>query len=160
METGLLYSWGLLYESLCSNCSMSCIILSDITSLKDVYEYVFDLDVSQFKQLGLQLGLLLPTLKRIADCTKPEDYGMEVMNEWLKQADNAKPTWNNLAIALDKRTVKGHVQANELRKNLKSMLTTVHISILYVCNTCFLVLCSSFSSGFSTQLTYLTTPTI
>ena len=76
--------------------------------------------MSQFKQLGLQLGLLLPTLKRIADHTKAEDYGMEVIAEWLNQVDNAKPTWNNLAKALDKRTVKGHVQANQIRKGFKS----------------------------------------
>ena len=95
-------------------------MLSGIADLKDVIEYVFELSVSQFKQLGLQLGLLLPTLKRIDDCTKPEDYGMEVMTEWLKQVDNAKPTWNNLAKALDKRTVKGHVQANQIREDLKS----------------------------------------
>ena len=77
--------------------------------------------MNQFKQLGLQLGLILPTLKRIADCTKPEDYGMEVIAEWLRQVDNAKPTWNNLAKALDKRTVKGHVQANQIRTDFKSM---------------------------------------
>ena len=76
--------------------------------------------MSQIKQLGLQLGLLLPTLMRIADCTKPEDYGMEVIAEWLKQVDNAKPTWNNLANALDTRTVKGHMQANQIREDLKS----------------------------------------
>ena len=81
---------------------------------------MFKLDVSQFKQLGLQLGLLLPTLKRIADRTKAEDYGMEVIAEWLNQVDNVKPTWNNLAKALDKRTVKGHVQANQIREDLKS----------------------------------------
>ena len=95
-------------------------MLSGIADLKDAIEYVFELSVSQFKQLGLQLGLLPPTLKRITDCTNPEDYGMEVMTEWLKQVDNAKPTWNNLANALDKRTVKGHVQANQIREDLKS----------------------------------------
>ena len=77
--------------------------------------------MSQFKQLGLQLGLLWSTLKRIADCTKDKAYGMEVIAEWLKQVDNAKPTWNNLAKALDERTVKGHVQANKIREYLKSM---------------------------------------
>ena len=99
---------------------MSFIVLSEIADLKDVIKYVFELDVSQFKQLGLQLGLLLPTLKRIADCTKPEDYGMEVIAEWLKQVDNAEPTWNNLAKALDERTVKGHLQAKQIREDLLS----------------------------------------
>ena len=98
---------------------------AEIADLKDVNEYVFDLDKSQFKQLGLQLGLLLPTLKRIADCTKPEDYGTKVMTEWLKQVDNAQPTWNNLARALDKRTVRGHVQANQIREDLKSTWATL-----------------------------------
>ena len=96
-------------------------ILSDSSDLKDVYEYVFELDKSQFKQLGLQLGLFLPTLNKIADRTKSEDYGMEVIAEWLNQVDNAKPTWNNLAKALDKKTVKGHMQANQIREDLKSI---------------------------------------
>ena len=96
-------------------------ILSDSSDLRDVYEYVFELDKSQFKQLGLQLGLLLPTLNKIADRTKPEDYGMDVIAEWLNQVDNAKPTWNNLAKALDKKTVKGHMQANQIREDLKSI---------------------------------------
>ena len=100
---------------------MSFIILPEIADLKDVYEYVFELDVSQFKQLGLQLGLLWPTLKTIADCTKGKGYGMEMIAEWLKQVDNAKPTWNNLTKALDERTVKGHVQANQIREYLKGM---------------------------------------
>ena len=96
-------------------------ILSDSSDLKDVYEYVFELDKSQFKQLGLQLGLFLPTLNKIADRTKSEDYGMEVIAEWLNQVDNAKPTWNNLTKALDKRTVKGHMQANQIIEDLKSI---------------------------------------
>ena len=97
---------------------------SEIADLKDVYEYVCELHKSQFKQLGLQLGLLLPTLKRITDCIKTQNYGMELMTEWLKQVDNAKPTWNNLAKALDKRTVKGHVQAIQIREYLKSTWAT------------------------------------
>ena len=99
---------------------MSFIMLSGIADLKDVIKYVFELDVSHVKQLGLQLGLLLPTLNKIADRTKPDDYGMEVIAEWLNQVDNAKPTWNNLVKALDEGTVKGHVQANQIREDLKS----------------------------------------
>ena len=99
---------------------MSFIIISEIADLKDVIKYVFELDMSQFEQLGLQLGLLWSTLKRIADRTKAEDYGMEVIAEWLNQVDNVKPMWNNLAKALDKRTLKGHVQASQIREYLKS----------------------------------------
>ena len=137
---GLLYFLGC-DGSDCIECSCTCILNIHVlevftlgclltcpssyshtatTDLKDVYEYVFELDKSHFEQLGLQLGLLQPTLKHINDTTKPEDYGLEVMVEWLKQVDNAKPTWNNLAKALDKKTVKGHVQANQIRENLKS----------------------------------------
>ena len=42
------------------------------------------------------------------------------MNEWLNQVDKAQPTWNNLAKALDKRTVKVHIQAAQIREELKN----------------------------------------
>ena len=105
-------------------------MLSGIAHLKDVYKYVFKLGVSQFKELGLQLGVFPATIKRIADGTKPEGYGIEVMAEWLKPVDNAKPTWNNLVKALDKRTVKGHMQANQIREDLKSTWTSVQYILL------------------------------
>ena len=94
--------------------------LIDIEDLKDVIEYVFELNMSQFVQLGLQLGLIQPTLDKLADGTKPDEYGTKVMTEWLNQVDKAQPTWNNLAKALDKRTVKAHVQAAQIREDLKN----------------------------------------
>ena len=94
--------------------------LIEIEDLKDVIEYVFELNMSQFKQLGLQLGLLQPTLDKLTDGTKPEDYGTKVMTKWLNQVDKARPTWNNLAKALDKRTVKAQVQATQIREDLKN----------------------------------------
>ena len=94
--------------------------LIEIKDLKDVIEYVFELNMSQFKQLGLQLGLLQPTLDKLTDGTKPEDYGTKVMTEWLNQVDKAQPTWNNLAKALDKRTVKAQVQATQIREDFKN----------------------------------------
>ena len=101
-------------NSLCSS------FLIEIEDLKDVIEYVFELNMSQFKHLGLQLGLLQPTLDKLTDGTKPEDYGTKVMTEWLNQVDKAHPTWNNLAKALDKRTVKAQVQATQIREDLKN----------------------------------------
>ena len=101
-------------NSLCSS------FLIEIEDLKDVIVYVFELNMSQFKQLGLQLGLLQPTLDKLTDGTKPEDYGTKVMTEWLNQVDKAQPTWNNLAKALDKRTVKAQVQATQIREDLKN----------------------------------------
>ena len=94
--------------------------LIEIEDLKDVIEYVCELNMTQFKQLGLQLGLLQPTLDKLTDGTKPEDYGTKVMTEWLNQVDNARLTWNNLAKALDKRAVKAHVQATQIREELKN----------------------------------------
>ena len=94
--------------------------LIEIKDLKDVIEYVFELDTSQLKQLGLKLGLLQPTLDKLAHFTKPEDYGTKVMTEWLNQVDKVQPTWNDLAKALDKRTVKAHIQATQIREDLKN----------------------------------------
>ena len=76
--------------------------------------------MTQFKQLGLQLGLLQPNLDKLTDGTKPDDYGTKVMTEWLNQVDNAHPMWNNQAKALDKRTVKAHVQAAQIREDLEN----------------------------------------
>ena len=112
------------YQKYCTcfqnNLLCSSFFLIEIKDLKDVIEYVFELNMSQFKQLGLQLGLLQPTLDKLTDGTKPEDYGTKVMTEWLNQVDKAQPTWNNLAKALDKRTVKAQVQATQLREDLKN----------------------------------------
>ena len=94
--------------------------LIEIKDLKDVIEYVCDLNMTQFKLLGLQLGLLQPTLDKLTDGTKADDYGTKVMTEWLNQVDNACPTWDNLAKALDKRAVKAHVQAAQIREELKN----------------------------------------
>ena len=79
-----------------------------------------DLNITQFKKLGLQLGLIQPTLDKLTDGAKPDEYGTKVMTEWLNKVDSAHPTWNNLAKALDKRTVKAHVQAAQIREDLKN----------------------------------------
>ena len=93
--------------------------LTGIYDLKDVIEYVCDLNLSQFRHLGLQLGLLDPTLSNISH-TEALNYGNKVMTDWLNQVDNAQPTWNNLVKALKKKTVKGNVQADEILKDLKN----------------------------------------
>ena len=88
-----------------------------IADLKDVIEYVFDLNMTQLHQLGLQLDLLQTTLEKLAfNINRPEDFATKVMNAWLKQVDNAQPTLNNLAKALGKKTVGAHVQAAEILK--------------------------------------------
>ena len=110
--------------------------LIGIADLKDVIGYVFDLNMSQFKHLGLWLGLLSPTLDKLADVTKPEDYGTKVMTLWLDQVGVAQPTWNNLAKALNKKTVRAHVQAAQIREDLKNgeqNVITCIIIIIIVC---------------------------
>ena len=57
-----------------------------------------DLNLSQFRHLGLQLGLLQSTLSKISH-TEALDYGNKVMTDWLNQVDNAETTWNNLVEA-------------------------------------------------------------
>ena len=52
--------------------------------------------------------------------TKSDEYGTKVMTEWLNQLDKAQSMWNNLAKALEKRTVKAHVQAAQIREELKN----------------------------------------
>ena len=88
-------------------CFILLIFLIDIEDLKDVVEYVFELNMTQFLQLGLQLGLLQPTLDRPTDGIKPEDYGTKVMTEWLNQVDKAQPMWNNLAKAFGQENGQG-----------------------------------------------------
>ena len=57
-----------------------------------------DLNLSQFCHLGLQLGLLQPTLGNISH-TEALDYGNKVMTDWLNQVDNAhshETIWSRL----------------------------------------------------------------
>ena len=80
---------------------------------------MYDLNLSQFGFLGLQLGLLQTTLDKISH-TEALDYGKKVMIDWLNQVDSAQPTWNNLVKALKKKTVNAKVQADEILKDLKN----------------------------------------
>ena len=95
--------------------------LIEIEDLKDVIEYMcFNWTCLSSNSLVYSLALIQPILDKLTDGTKPEDYGTKVMTEWLNQMDKAQPTWNNLAKALDKRIVKAHVQAAQIREDLKN----------------------------------------
>ena len=71
-------------------------------------------NVNDWQSLGLELGLLYPTLKRI----KKEQHGdisdcmMEMLAAWLQQQDNVSqvgtPSWSVLQTAL------GNIGENEL----------------------------------------------
>ena len=86
------------------------------SDLADIIELLHDVTNSQFKKLGLQLGLLLPTLKQIEQACSPDEFGMTVINAWLEKKDEVVqkggPTFSQLIKALQTRSVKlnGHAQ--------------------------------------------------
>ena len=59
--------------------------------------------------LGLQLGLLLPTLQQIEQASSADEFGMNVLQAWLEQKDEVKqkggPTVSQLMEALKTRSV-------------------------------------------------------
>ena len=79
------------------------------TGIADLFEVKMKLkNVVDWQSLGLALGLLYPTLKRI----KKEQHGdisdctMEMLEAWLQQQDNVTangvPSWSTLKTALMK----------------------------------------------------------
>ena len=76
--------------------------IDDLVNVKKVLKNVID-----WQSLGLELGLLYPTLKRI----KKEQHGdisdcmMEMISSWLQQQDNVSqnglPSWAVLRTALE-----------------------------------------------------------
>ena len=75
-----------------------------IKDLGDVYEAVYD--VADWKRLGLQLGLLYPTLTKIRNDQRDQtdDCKMEMLSAWLNQQDDVPqkgvPSWSVLQAAL------------------------------------------------------------
>lgn len=68
--------------------------------MKDVLEKLEDL--TEWKELGLKLGLQYPTLKEIEeDCRSIKNRKMEMLACWLKKQDNVKsPSWKQLIVVL------------------------------------------------------------
>ena len=84
----------------------SFVLLTAVKDLKHVFPVIHNLN--EWKRLGLQLGLLYPTLKRI-DCEqrgKINDCIMEMLLAWLQQKDIVSqegiPSWSVLKDALNK----------------------------------------------------------
>ena len=99
--------------------SYTCI---DITDLDDVID---SLQHKQFtsthwKELGLQLGLYMPTLDEIDDKCRgnPRKCLQECLAAWLRKEDKVTskggPTWTSLATALDK--IGEHKVASDIRR--------------------------------------------
>ena len=72
----------------------------------------------KWKFLGLELGLLGPTLDGISG-SDYEEYKMEMIRKWLNDPDY-KPSWNSLVDALRSDLVEHKPIADEIeRKYLK-----------------------------------------
>ena len=92
------------------------LLYTGIDDLVDVKKFLKD--VVDWQSLGLELGLLYPTLKRI----KKEQHGdisdcmMEMLAAWLQQQDNVSrkgvPSWSVLRRALEE--IGEHQLASEI----------------------------------------------
>ena len=82
----------------------------DITDLDDVIDSLQcnHFTSTRWKELGLQLGLYMPTLNEIDDKCRgnPRKCLQECLAAWLRKEDKVTskggPTWRSLATALDK----------------------------------------------------------
>ena len=70
--------------------------------------------------LGLELGLLAPTLNQLKSTHSSEDFGLHVMEAWLNQVDEVNPTWECLIAALQSPLVRQNATAQQLRQWLTS----------------------------------------
>ena len=101
-----------------------CIIsFTGSSDLADILELLNDVTNSHFKMLGLQLGLLLPTLEQIEQACSPEEFGMKVLHTWLEQKDQVmekgEPTFSQLIKALQTRTVELNDRVQRIQDWLK-----------------------------------------
>ena len=91
--------------------------------LANIIELLHDVTNSQFKMLGLQLGLLYPTLEQIEQACSPDEFGMKVINAWLEKKDEVVqkggPTFSQLIKALQTRSVKLNDHAQKIQNWLK-----------------------------------------
>ena len=72
----------------------------DTPTMRDLNRYVVRKFAADWKNVGIELGLQLDTLKIIAknNLQQTEDCFQEVLDKWLKISPNA--TWKTLEVAL------------------------------------------------------------
>ena len=73
---------------------------------------------TQWRRLGLALGLRLPTLTGI-EATHPtnlEHCKEEMLIKWLEKVDGCSPSWNELVKALRKPTVQHSPIADKIEQ--------------------------------------------
>lgn len=72
--------------------------IRDLSAIQDAVD-----EVTKWESLGLKLGLIKPTLEKIAqDNIGVECRKREMLTAWLNGTDSAKPTWNSLIAAVKK----------------------------------------------------------
>ena len=88
----------------------------------------------RWSPLGLQLGLLQPTLSDIRAKYRddPENYLQECLTLWLSKADNVTesggPTWDSLASALNKLGENATAdKIKEFSEELEFVLHNIHL---------------------------------
>ena len=100
-----------------------CCSITESGDLVDILEQLHDLNMSQFRRLGLQLGLFLSTMRQFED-HNADDFEMCVLEAWLNQTDNVikrggPPTWSRLIGALRSGIVNLKVHASKIQAWLK-----------------------------------------
>ena len=92
----------------------------DITDLVDVRDELQSIDYTEWKDLGLSLGLYHNTLGVIEEMYRgnAKKCLMECMAAWLKGEDKVRekegPNWSSLATALEK------IGANDIASNIRA----------------------------------------
>uniref|UniRef100_A0A1X7T2P9 Death domain-containing protein n=1 Tax=Amphimedon queenslandica TaxID=400682 RepID=A0A1X7T2P9_AMPQE len=97
-----------------------CNLSINIRDLDDVFEELMSIDYSQWKTLGVLLGLFYHTLGAIDENCRGnvKKCLMECMAAWLQSEDKVRekggPSWSSLAIALEK------IGANDIASNIRT----------------------------------------
>ena len=114
---------------------LSSLMLIDITDLDDVIDELQSMNCTEWKALGVHLGLYHNTLEAIrVGCTRSvKKCLMECMAAWLKGEDKVRekggPSWSSLARALEK------IGANDIASNIRAKY--MHVGHNLCCCYCF-----------------------
>ena len=85
-----------------------------------IVEEIFELDKEKVIYLGVQLGILISTLKQLDSTVARSTFSLEVVSLWIDQVDNVRdtglPSWATLSRALRRKSVNSVKLANEIDK--------------------------------------------
>ena len=119
---------------------INVIVILDVVNLKDIIEALKKglFSNHRWSPLGLQLGLLQPTLSDIRAKYRddPESCLQECLTLWLCKADKVTesggPTWDSLASALNK--IDENFTAEKIKEYSEEMefvLHNIYISLIF-----------------------------